>query len=560
MRLGCLLDPDHHGLRGVEGRNISKEIKGGLTHFPTWLLLIGYAVYWLELYVFNRHNGLTSPLATVIAVGLLGILVKRESMVIYHGWKLFFENFNRQSLLTKFFLAAGMLVGAVTLGCGFYASLFPPHLLQEYDVLHYHLTVPRQHLISGTFAHIPWSAADFFYLPLDYALAPFWLVTALPNKFPQFIFMLGLIAVAVRLGKEFDEFDFLSGMMIIFCILGSHSVGIQMGTAMLDITGCYLLLAALHSFLKKDVFLCVVEAAFYIWSKSFIPPMMVLIVLLMGSIFVLLRMGGPVKIGWVHAERYENFAQKYRGIFGKVVGGFFLLSLLVGGPFVLKSLYYTGTPAYPFGVGIFPRQAYWDENAGVWPAIKRNAHDLVTTKDEYGHGRSSKAFLEHFWLIAVPEQNVNNSFDYPIGLIYLLCLAPFLFILFAAFSRREFLILPVFAAGFWVVWWFASQQSRFLYVLMVLMMVIVVAVKKFRSPVFMLCIFLAMIFTCFSIIRANKADWGKSSYEVIREKDKQLLWLSRESDKIHPLEVESADVAFADFPVTIKNKGILVLK
>jgi len=53
--------------------------------------------------------------------------------------------------------------------------------------------------------------------------------------------------------------------------------------------------------------------------------------------------------------------------------------------------------------------------------IKAEQADLAM-KDAYGLKRSLPGFVKHFWLVAVPEQGVNNRFDYPLGLIYLLCL------------------------------------------------------------------------------------------------------------------------------------------
>ncbi|MCB9771029.1 MAG: hypothetical protein H6754_00535 [Candidatus Omnitrophica bacterium] len=554
------MDLYHNCVCDLEGGHIFREIKGGLAHFPTWLLIIGYGVFWLELYVVKKGHGLTSPLAPAVALIILGILLPRSFGSIKGCWKFLCDNFNEQSRFNKYVIVVGSLLSLIILGCGFYASLFPPHLLQEHDLMHYRLAVPRQHLIMGSFAHIPWSAADFFYMPLDFALTPFWLATSLPNKFPQFLFILGLLAIAVKLVKHFTGNHFMAQVMVVFCILGSHNVGIQMGTGMLDLAGCYLLLAALHSFLEKNIFLCAAEFTFYFWSKSFIPPMMILIMIGVVLIFVLLKSRGSLKTDWVYAGAFGLLWKNNWPILKKLTGIFLVLSLLIGGPFVIKNLYYTGTPTYPFVVGLVPGLANLQKDADVWQIIESNAYNNTQTKDAYGHGRSWGAFLSHLWLISVPEQGVNNSYDYPVGLIYLLCLGPFLLVLFRALRHKEFLLVPVFVVVFWMVWWFTSQQSRFLYIPIVLMIIVVVSDKRFLTPVFYVCVFVALTSTCLSIVRAHKADWGKSAYEVLRPRDKILLTMSKNFDGLHPLMVDHADVAFADFPVIIKNKGILVLK
>src|SRR5882672_6699659 len=78
----------------------------------------------------------------------------------------------------------------------FLAALLPPHLMQEVDALNYHYSLPRQHLIRGSFAHLRWSTADLWPLPLQFALSPYWFMTELPNKVPQFFFLAGLVGLS----------------------------------------------------------------------------------------------------------------------------------------------------------------------------------------------------------------------------------------------------------------------------------------------------------------------------------------------------------------------------
>lgn len=543
----------------MEGRHIFEKVKGGLAHFPTYLLIIGYVVYWLELYIFNQRNGQTSPFAALIAGAVFLILFWKNVGLLRSALAKWRDDFIQQSPFIKFSLSAGLFLSTVILACAFYAALFPPHLVQEHDLMHYRMTVPRQHLVLGTFAHIPWSAADFFYMPIDFALAPFWFATPLPNKFPQFIIMLGLLAVTVSLVKKLGG-NFWAQAAIIVCTLGSHSVGIQAGTGMMDLAGCYLLLAALHSFFQKQVFLCAVELAFYFWSKSFIPPMIILVLLFMVSVYLLLRLTGPVKIGWTVAGLGDAPIAEDGKVLRKVIVVFMILSIFIGGPFFVKSMYYTGSPAYPLFFGIMPPVDKEIAQVDRWRVIESNVHDVSQTKDAYGHGRSFSAFVKHFWLIAVPEQGVNNKYDYPVGLVYLLCLAPFLSILFEGLRHRYFALIPLFVVGFWIVWWMTSQQSRFLYIPLVLMAMVVIKEQRFQSRIFMLALLLALGLTSLSVVRAHKPDWGRSAYDVLREKDKQLLVMSKMYDGRRPIMVDDADAAFATFPVEIKNKGILVLK
>ena len=176
----------------------------------------------------------------------------------------------------KFFvLSACLVMGGMLIFVGMVAT-FPPHLQQEFDALNYHLTLPRQHLILQSFQHIPWAADDLFLLPLNFALAPYWFVTELPSRFPQYIFLWGILLVSIRLteyfiGRKYDTF-----LLLTCAILGSHAFGIQMGTAMLDIVICYLGLAALDSYLRGHYALAVMEFTFFFWSKGMIPLQMIM--------------------------------------------------------------------------------------------------------------------------------------------------------------------------------------------------------------------------------------------------------------------------------------------
>src|SRR3989338_4436507 len=103
-------------------------------------------------------------------------------------------------------LAGG--VAFLILLCSLYAASLPPHLVQESDALNYHYTLPRQHLVLNSFQHITWSSADLFLLPLQFALSPYWFAAGLPNKLPQFIFLIGIIAMVASLVKHFGANKF----------------------------------------------------------------------------------------------------------------------------------------------------------------------------------------------------------------------------------------------------------------------------------------------------------------------------------------------------------------
>ena len=459
----------------------------------------------------------------------------------------------KETFSSQIFMVSAAGVAFLILLCSLYAASLPPHLIQESDALNYHYTLPRQHLVLNSFQHIAWSSADLFLLPLQFALSPYWFVTALPNKFPQFLFLLGAVAIVYNLTRYFAAGKLTVAVLALFAVIGSHNVGIQMGTAMLDLVICYLFLAFMDSFLKGNMILAAIEFSFFLWSKSFIPLQMVLIAL---GMFLLFKILGMFGIKTVNEGFSQNIplpeARKYLLRFRKGLVLVAVLSLFIGGPFMAKSLCYSGTPLYPFGAGSIKMTKNQDLSSGQPLLEASKSH--IAMKDNYGYGRSAGAFLKHFWLIAVPEQGVNNKFDYPVGLPYLLFIGPFLFFLYRSMRRKIFPVIPVFIAVYWLTWWAGTQQTRFLYIPIILMFVIVIAEFKEPSLVLKGAIFLALLLNLASVTRAHRSDWGLEPLQVLREQDRDLIATNERyarEQRHEYVDLAFGDVAFAQFPVNV---------
>ncbi len=545
----------------MEGQSIFRAIRFPLSHLPTFLLLIGYPIYWLELYVFRAGYGKTTPLAWII-VSIFSLIVFFQNFPrLVSGLRNFRKWFVQESLLVKLLLISMGIAGGVILLCVFYVSLLPPHLAQEFDALNYHITLPRQHLLLGSFSHIPWSTADLFFLPIDFGLAPFWLATSLPNKLPQFFFVLGPLVVCSRLAWRFSSGKIWPSVLLVLAVLGSHNIGIQMGTAMLDIVICYLFLAALDSFLSRAIWLGVVELSFYVWSKPLIPIQFLVTLVILGLVWLLLWVLGIRKNVWVASgEKIKEFAGDARCAFTKAIGLFLLLSLFVAGPFILKSLRFSGTPIFPLGVAVF-RMLSIPQSPERWAELKLKTTQLLATKDQYGSGRNLLEFLRHFWLAAVPEKGVNNRYDYPLGLMYLLFLGPFLFYFFSSLRQKILPLLSLWVIVSWGIWWFGSQQTRYLYVPLILMYLAVVPSIRVPSRVLLGVMLGAILLVTVSVYRANKQDLGRWGETVLRQQDKELILLGRIQQSASRVTLPFYDVAYATFPVkAVDNESVFVLK
>lgn len=546
----------------MEGQNIFRAIRFPLSHLPTLLLAIGYPIYWLELYVLQAGHGKTTPLAWVIVSIFALIIFFRNYPRLVVGTRNFRTWFSQELLSAKLLLISMGITGGVILLCAFYASLLPPHLVQEFDALNYHITLPRQHLLWGSFGHISWSTTDLFLLPIDFALAPFWLATSLPNKLPQFFFVLGLLGVCGRIAWRFSGGKIWPSVLLILAVLGSHNIGIQVGTAMLDIVICYLFLAALNSFLNRAIWLGMIELSFYVWSKPLMLIQLFATMIIFGSVWLFLWAWGIRKnICAVTGEKIKGFAGDARYAFMKGFGLFLIISLLVAGPFIFKSLRYSGTPIFPLGVGAF-RALSIPQSLERWAELKLKATEMLATKDQYGSERNLLEFLRHFWLIAVPEKGVNNRFDYPLGLIYLLFFGPFLVLFISSLRQKVLPLLSLWVVVSWAIWWLGSQQTRFLFVPLILMYLAVVLSIRVPSRVLLGVMLGAILLVSVSVYRANKQDLGHWGEEVLRQQDRELV-LRGQRWRGEPMHLDIFDGAFAAFPFDVEGVNsvfVLTLK
>lgn len=536
----------------LEGRGIFKKNLITLSHLPTLLLVIGYAVFWLELYVFRATKGVTSALAPVLFSLLAVYAFIQNRSGFFQSLRNFRQQFTRQRLFVKINISLGLFLTVFIFACVFRAAMLPPHLPQEDDALRYHLSLPRQHLIINSFTrYLPWEWEDIEVMPIDYALAPYCFATSLPNKIPHFIFLLGLLAVAVNLARRFSDHKWIAGLLVVFAIVGSHGIGIQMGTAMLDLIICYLFLAAVDSFLSGRWGIGIIEFAFFFWSKAFIPMQIILIAAVIGGIYLILekRFFQTVQWGFAGNNGLEP-ALRYQGKGKQILAVFLAVSLVTAGPFIAKSFYYAGTPLYPFAPGLF-KVARMHTDPSEWKGTMDQSRELMGIRDWYGYKRTLPNFVKHLFVIAVPDNEVNNRFDYPMGLPYLLFLGPFLYFCLQGLQKKIFMIGPLFTIVFWISWWMGSQQTRFLYIPVILMFLTVIPFIQKPSRILWCLLILALALNALSLCRSHKNDFFRSRYEVLMERDKNLVAMSQaylregRSDRI---ELDYPQMTFAQFP------------
>ena len=523
------------------------KITTPLSHLPTWFFIIGYPLFWIQLYTHTASHGVTSGLAWILFIGVV-LSCWKKSTAKRSRAEQFLKNGN--DAVEKFFWSAAFGLSFFIIGIATLASLKPIHLIQEFDCLQYHYTLPRQHLILASFAHIPWAADDLFLLPMDFGLAPFWFAVGLPNKIPQLIIFFGLIAVAVRLTSVLaGERRPWAGPLAALVILGTHGFDIQAGTGMLDLAVAYLFLASLDSLRIGNWFLAGVEFTFFFWSKPLMPLEVMVSTGAWVIILILARRGRWQAINTFPLKNWR-----------RALLLFFILSVAVGEPFIVKSIYYAATPFFPLSPGMMGTYAQIKAHPQSWHSLQQASQLWMQgTGNNYGHGRGLLSFIKHWWLLGVPEEGVNNAFDYPLGLTYLLMIGPFLFFLVQDILRRRFSPLSVLAAVIWLLWFFTAQQSRFLYVPLLVIFIVTIARLEKISRGFLLCIVISLLIEAVSLWGAHEADIGKWGIDDIRAQDRQLLELNKLYFK-NPLprymDWPSHDAAYAEFPVMVHKENL----
>jgi len=248
----------------------------------------------------------------------------------------------------------------------------------------------------------------------------------------------------------------------------------------------------------------------------------------------------------------------FRGkTFFKLIAFFLVISFFISVPFVFKSVYYAKTPLFPFMPGILSSKEV-DRIAPSMESVVESSKKHIAGARTYGDNISFLNFLKHFWLLAVPEKSVNNRFDYPIGLPYLLFLGPFLYYIAGSIRKREFAFTPFLVVIYWIAWWFTAQQARFLFIPLVLMFIVVASTFKRQHYMLMFALSIALTLNLLSVFRANYKDLLKPRYAVLRQYDKQLFDMNRKyylNNRQDTVVLDNIFVGYAQFPVKLVKEN-----
>ncbi|MFH1239061.1 MAG: glycosyltransferase family 39 protein, partial [bacterium] len=324
------------------------------------------------------------------------------------------------------------LIFLVILGLGIgmnFISAFCPEIF--YDSLVYHLGAPNLFIQTGRITAIPFEVHSN--LPSNMAMLYticLLLKDEILAKLVHFAFGILVVLGIISFARRF--FNSKIGLVAAAIFYTVPMVGMNSWSAAVDIGLTFFVFGAFY--------------ALVIWIMSLSGPNQTETAngwFILSAVLGGLALGtkytavfGLIMLGVLIAVYYKKKGDISPKV--KQIAVFLGLVLLIFLPWLLKNLYFTGDPVYPYLASLTPENAH----------LKK----FITVTREYFP--SFKAYLVHPWTLTMGGDS-NASFIGPIFLFF----APLL--LFFKNKDRVTKILLIYLAGFWFIWSLASHMLRF---------------------------------------------------------------------------------------------------
>ncbi|MBK9292948.1 MAG: hypothetical protein IPM57_00630 [Oligoflexia bacterium] len=471
-----------------------------ISFWPLFLCISGIVEFSLQIFFkIHRFLGVSFYLCLTL---LFYTFFKKRSAVRTYLKQLKKEFFEAGFLFQLLFLILTLLFGL-----SIWESLLPPHLPQEFDVINYHMAFTKQHYIQNIFRPIWWAAADLRPLIIQWGFSPTWFMGKTVNKLPQIISCIWLFFILLEIGRM--QFKNFYGWLPAIIFMTTHGVVIQLGTGMLDLTGIYFLTAAFYCFIKDKNFFGSVHLSFYCTSKSFyIFQVIGVLVSVLLFLFIFKR-----------AHFYKIIHQVKKPFVGTCLVTFILIL-----PSAYWSMQRAGTPIFPFGTCQIYKSASGCQGKDG-EIIKASSKETLEVRNQYSPARDPMSFIKHLWKVAVPSNGVNNEYDYPLGLGWLLWLVFLGFSINEWIRKKQIPIFALIALGFWASWWMGSHQSRWLYPVLVFGWLAVLPVLPLASKKLLLGVLIVGAgISLISQWRAFRATLFMSPAQIEANQKTQLKW------------------------------------
>lgn len=465
---------------------------------PLWMWLVGYAEF-----LFQASLPGLLPLGLVSAAACLGLFAVSAYMRM-PAWISLVRSLGTELRQERKWARIAYLGGFALLGAslalGLFSALRPPFLPQEQDAVMYQMGVPRQLLLQGTLGWIGWSMPDLWPMAMQWGFAPLSLAFGTINKLPQFLCTLGVAACLLRIAEANTRRALLPATLPVMAVLGSHGVGIQIGSGMMDLPALYFLLLPVSALLEGRIAVAALALSVYAGSKATHP----------------FQVGAAVAAAaawlWLSRRPLRPFLVRFLPLLC-------LFSMLLLARPAYLSLRETGTPLFPFLACKLASGSLCEPGRDA--NLRFTVDEIIGARHWYGNGRGPVAFVRHLWAVAVPSRGVNNEFDYPLGLPWLL------FVVFALFSMRgggwkDPLLLLAFV--FWALWWPNAQQSRWLYPTLAFGWLGTLGAQARAKPILPVLVGVSLAFTLLSQVRSLKPTAAMRPAEIRAREEAKVKW------------------------------------
>lgn len=387
--------------------------------FPMGLAALAYIVFFLGILGFLYS--LIVIIMTIIFCIILRKEIKQQFLSIY-GYTKNFKNAVKKHKLGKFYLLSAFFI-FLLIALNFLVSLSPPY---HYDVLAYHLTIPKLYINAHKIVYLP----SIFYSNLPMLVETIYMLGMLLHG----AILSNLIACSMGVALSLAIFLFCRRFFgIKVAILASltfysfpmvirlaHTPHVDVQFALFVFMGLYALFLYLDSQDIKFLMLSSIFAGLGISSKIFG------IVAFLGIFAVLL----------IHLfGRLKDRKISFRYLLKMAVIFCFIAFILVF-PWLLKSYMFTDNPVWPFLSGVF-KSKYWDSEHQEhllkifnlreltimsfirlpWDIQTQAGSSTANIDDDDGIGPYFMAFLPLYFIL--PRKNRMINIFFIVLLIYL---------------------------------------------------------------------------------------------------------------------------------------------
>lgn len=330
------------------------------------------------------------------------------------------------------------------------------------DVLIHHLAIPKLWLIHGGFYDTPWAVYSYYPMNLDLLyLVPLYFGNDIIPNFIHLSFSLGTaVLIYLYLKKKVGLLAGLLGaaafISLPIVVRMSTTAYVDFGLVFFSTASVLALVCWRDSNHKKTVWLMIAAVAMGLALGTKYNALLAWFFLTLAVVFIYAKDTGKQ---WP--------ALKWSSIF-------FLVSLLVFSPWLIKNAILTGNPFYPLFRGLFGNLG--TSSSGVYSVVSGSSGLGMFKAREMIYGESIwESLLIPIRFFLQGQDNTPRYFDGVLNPVLLL-IAPFAFI-HGKFKADKLLFLSF--AGFFVLMAFFLDQHRIRYILPAIPFVIILMAMGF---------------------------------------------------------------------------------